>query len=158
MVFLSKLSSLSMSLTWVKVKKSWTFKIPILKLEVCRLTTQISSLNGQLSLDRLTIYRRTYYNPPNSAFWGWLSVESQPQNPEIRNNHMLSMLHQCRHWSQSDQCLHWSSMSWCNIWSAASRMTAVNLSETASHSVIKVTFRQVTSTSSIKDANAFGVP
>ena len=46
----------------------------------------ISSLNGQLSLDRLKINQRSYYELPNSAVWGWLSVESQPQNPEFRNN------------------------------------------------------------------------
>ena len=33
------------------------------------------------------INRKTYYNLPNSAIWGWLSIESQPQNPEFRNNH-----------------------------------------------------------------------
>ena len=27
-----------------------------------------------------------YYNLHNSAFWGWLSMESQPQNPELRIN------------------------------------------------------------------------
>ena len=30
--------------------------------------------------------QRSYYNLPNSAFWGWLSMESQPQNPEFRIN------------------------------------------------------------------------
>ena len=30
--------------------------------------------------------QKSYDNLPNSAFWGWLSVESQPQNPELRNN------------------------------------------------------------------------
>ena len=28
---------------------------------------------------------RSYYNLLNSGFWGWLSEESQPQNPEFRN-------------------------------------------------------------------------
>ena len=28
--------------------------------------------------------QRIYYEIPNSAFWGWLSMESQPQNPEFR--------------------------------------------------------------------------
>ena len=39
-----------------------------------------------MSLDRLKINQRSYYGLLNSAFWGWLSVESQPQNPEFRNN------------------------------------------------------------------------
>ena len=38
-------------------------------------------------LDNLKINQRRYYNNlPNSAFWGWLSTESQPQNPEFRIN------------------------------------------------------------------------
>ena len=36
-----------------------------------------------MSLDRLKINQRSYYDLSNSAFWGWLSVESQPQNPEF---------------------------------------------------------------------------
>ena len=39
-----------------------------------------------MSLDRLKINQRSFYDLPNSAFWGWLSTESQPQNPEFRNN------------------------------------------------------------------------
>ena len=53
----------------------------------------ISSLNGQLSSDRLYINKKTYYNSSNSAFWGWLSMESQPQNTEFRNN--PENLHPC---------------------------------------------------------------
>ena len=68
-----------------KFPKFRTFKIPILKLAVCPLIFTISSLNGQLSLERLEINHRGYYDLSNSAFWGWLSVESQPQNPELRN-------------------------------------------------------------------------
>ena len=37
-------------------------------------------------MERLIIKQRSYYDLPNSAFWGWLYVESQPQNPEFRNN------------------------------------------------------------------------
>ena len=40
----------------------------------------------KLSLDYLKISQRSYYNLPNSAFCGRLSVESRPQNPEFRNN------------------------------------------------------------------------
>ena len=39
-----------------------------------------------MSLDNLKINQRSYYNLPNLAFWGWLSMESQPQNPEFRIN------------------------------------------------------------------------
>ena len=39
-----------------------------------------------MCLDNLKINQRSYYNLPNSAFWGWLSMESQPQNPEFRIN------------------------------------------------------------------------
>ena len=69
-----------------KFPKTWTFETPILKHAVCPLNIHNSSLNGQLSLQRLEINKRSYYDLHNSAFWGWLSVESQPQNPEFRNN------------------------------------------------------------------------
>ena len=65
--------------------RSWTFKIPILKLQECPLTTHNFKFKWSI-VDRLTINQRTYYNLPNSGFWGWLSVKSQPQNPEFRNN------------------------------------------------------------------------
>ena len=38
-----------------------------------------------MSLYRLKINKRSYYDLPNSAFWGWLSMESWPQNLEFRN-------------------------------------------------------------------------
>ena len=65
----------------LKFPKSRTFETSILKLAVCPQKFSISSLNGQLSLDRLYINRKTYYRLPNSA-----SMESQAQNPEFRNN------------------------------------------------------------------------
>ena len=37
-------------------------------------------------LDNLKINQISFYNLPNSAFWGWLSMESQHQNPEFRIN------------------------------------------------------------------------
>ena len=46
----------------------------------------ISSLNGYLCLDYLKTSQKCYYYLPNSAFWGWLSMESQPQNPEFKIN------------------------------------------------------------------------
>ena len=67
-----------------KFPKSWIFETPILKLAVCPLNSHNS--NGQMYLDSLYIKRKTYYNLPNLAFWGWLSMESQPQNHEFRNN------------------------------------------------------------------------
>ena len=39
-----------------------------------------------MCLDNLKIKQRCFYNLPNSAFWGRLSMESQPQHPEFRNN------------------------------------------------------------------------
>ena len=43
----------------------------------------MSSLNGQLSTDRLYINKKTYYNSSNSAF---RKSESEFQNPEFRIN------------------------------------------------------------------------
>ena len=42
-------------------------------------------IGGRL-IDKLLIYQKSYYILLNSAFLGWLSVESQPQNPEFRIN------------------------------------------------------------------------
>ena len=36
-------------------------------------------------LDRMKLNQKSYYYLQNSAFWGWLSMGSQPQNPEFRN-------------------------------------------------------------------------
>ena len=47
---------------------------------------QNSKFNGQIALDKLKLNQKSYYNLQNSAFWGWLSMESQPQNPEFKNN------------------------------------------------------------------------
>ena len=44
------------------------------------------SLNGKLTLVILKVNEKCYYNLPNSAFLGRLSLKSQPQNPEFRNN------------------------------------------------------------------------
>ena len=46
----------------------------------------LNSLKSDLLTWRLNTSMDLYYNLPNSGFWGWLSVESQPQNPEFRNN------------------------------------------------------------------------
>ena len=48
-----------------------------------------------MCLDNLNINQISYYNLPNSAFWGWLSMESQPQNPEFRIN--PENFHPCPH-------------------------------------------------------------
>ena len=72
----------------------WKFKIPKsgtlvnlnLKLSGCQQKWIVSSLNGYLCLDYLKTSQRCYYNLPNSAFWGWLSMESLPQNPGFRIN------------------------------------------------------------------------
>ena len=48
----------------------------------------------QIPLDKLKINQKSYYYPQNSAFWGWLSMESQSQNPEFRIN--PENFHPCR--------------------------------------------------------------
>ena len=62
--------------------KSWTFEIQNLKQAVWLQNNNNFKLNGQLSYGILKVVQRIYYNLLNSAFWGWISVESQPQNPE----------------------------------------------------------------------------
>ena len=60
-----------LNVVWVKVQKfpkSCTFETPISKLAVCPLNIHNFNFNGQLSLDRLYINRKTYYNLPNSGF------------------------------------------------------------------------------------------
>ena len=69
-----------------KYPKSWNFEIPILKPAVCLLDIHNYKLNGKLYLNKLKKNQRSYTNLPNSAFWGCLSTESQPQNPEFRNS------------------------------------------------------------------------
>ena len=39
-----------------------------------------------MSQDKSKLHQRSYFILPNSVFWGWLSTESQPKNPEIRIN------------------------------------------------------------------------
>ena len=74
---------------WVKVKHFENPELQKFKYHnphyACKIST-IFSLDGWLSLEKLKINERCNYNLLNSAFWGWLSTESQPQNPEFRNN------------------------------------------------------------------------
>ena len=42
---------------------------------------------------------KSHDNLPNSGFWGWLSTESQPQNPEFRNN--PENFHPCITWDRA---------------------------------------------------------
>ena len=62
--------------------KILNFETTILKL--VQLIIYYFNFNCTLSLDTLYSNKKIYYNLPNSAFWGWLSMESQPQNPEFR--------------------------------------------------------------------------
>ena len=80
----------SVPVSWVKVQnfKILNLKIKVLKLVECQQNINNFKLNGQLSLDNLKTSQRNYYNLPNSAFLGLLSMESQPQNPEFRNSPM----------------------------------------------------------------------
>ena len=48
----------------------------LLKRVVCQQIINNFKLNGQMSLDRLKIKQWNYYGLLNSAFWGWLSVDS----------------------------------------------------------------------------------
>ena len=70
-----------------------------------------------MSLDRLKINQKSY-NLPNSAFWGWPSVERQPQNPEFRNN--PENFHPCRHFISSSSiqtnAFVYINKIWQNIW------------------------------------------
>ena len=65
---------------------SWTLENQNSKLAVCLQNIKNSKLNGQLPLDKLKLNHKSDYYLQNSAFWGGLSMESQPQNPEFRNN------------------------------------------------------------------------
>ena len=67
-------------------QKSWTLEFQMSKFALCLQNINIFSLYCQLSLEKLKVNVRCYYNLLNSAFWGWLSVESQPRNSEFRNN------------------------------------------------------------------------
>ena len=66
-----------------------------------------------MCLDDLKIIKGNCYNFPNTAFWGWLSMESQPQNPEFRINPVkLSPMHSALNrdlrtsgWSSTQQTL-----------------------------------------------------
>ena len=69
-----------------KFPKSWTLENQNLKLAVCLQIIKKSKFNGQIPLDKLKLNQKSYYYLQNSAFLGWLSMESQPQNPEFRNN------------------------------------------------------------------------
>ena len=66
-----------------KFQKSWTFETHILKLAVCLQNINNSSLNGQFNFRNT---ERQLNNLTDSGFWGWLSMESQPQDPEFRNS------------------------------------------------------------------------
>ena len=53
-----------------------------------------------LYLDDLKTYQRSYQNLPNSAFLGWLPMESQPQNSELNSGLILkSFTHVHQGWT-----------------------------------------------------------
>ena len=66
-----------------KFTKSWPSEIQILKLAICLQKLIIFKFKWSIVF-RLTenISEKLRYNQPNSAFWGWLSKENQPHNPE----------------------------------------------------------------------------
>ena len=61
---------------------TWFYCIPIEYYNFMILSWNYS----QLSFDYLRMHQRNYYNLPNSVFWGRLSMENQPKNPEFKNN------------------------------------------------------------------------
>ena len=54
----------------------------------------------------MKINQRSYYNLPNSAFGGWRSIESQPQNPEFRIN--PENFHPCCYKYQDNELIIWA--------------------------------------------------
>ena len=88
----------------VKISKILNFRNPNFK--TCRMPTKMDNLKLKwLCLDNLKTNQRSYYYPLNSAFWGWLSMESQPQNPEFRIN--PEIFH---------PCIPWQTVNWCIMW------------------------------------------
>ena len=82
--------------------KSRTLKIQTFKQAVCLQNNSNFTFNWSIVLRPMGINQKSCYSLLNSAFWGWLSIESQPQNPEFRNNpenfHPCVMnLHFCTH-------------------------------------------------------------
>ena len=69
-----------------KFEKSWTLENQNLKLAYASIIIKNSKFNGQIPLEKLKLNQKSYYYLQNSAFWDWLSIESQPQKPEFRNN------------------------------------------------------------------------
>ena len=65
-----------------KIPKSWTLENQNLKLAVCFQNIKKSKFNGQIPLEKLKLNQKSYYYLQNSAFWGRLSMESRPKNPE----------------------------------------------------------------------------
>ena len=61
-----------------KFPKSWTLENQNLKRAVCLQNIKNSKFNGQILLDELKLNQKSYYYLQNSAFWGWLSMGSQP--------------------------------------------------------------------------------
>ena len=95
--------------------KSWTFELQTLKHTVCPQNNINFKLKWSIVSIHTDITQRSYmyYRLQNSAFWGWLSMESLSQNPEFRNNPENShpWIHhedeKCGSWSAGDEA-SWS--------------------------------------------------
>ena len=76
------------TISWVKVKISIILNFWKSNLKTCSMPIIINNfkLKWSMSLDKLKLNQRSHKNLFNSGFWGWLSMESQPQNPEFRIN------------------------------------------------------------------------
>ena len=82
-----------------KISKILNFRKSEFKLAVCLQNIKKSKYNGQIPLDKLKLNQKSYHYLQNSAFWGRLSMESRPQNPEFRNNPENFHPWECRNWS-----------------------------------------------------------
>ena len=91
-----------------KFPKPWTLENQNLKLAVCLQNIKNSKFDGQIPLDKLKLNQKSYYYLQNSAFWGWLSMESQPHNPEFRNN--PENFHPCDWCSVKNKVIWWKTV------------------------------------------------
>ena len=104
----------SITSSWVKVQNFQILNFRNSSLTMCIMPKNVtkSSKKCSIILGKLKINQRSNYNLSNSGFWGWLSMESQPQdpmesqpqNPEFRNNPWKAL--PMHHWDATKQfCL-----------------------------------------------------
>ena len=86
-----------------KFKSSQILNIWKSNLKTCSMPININNYMFKLSLDNLKLDQRSHKNLPNSGFWGWLSVESQPQilNSDPAGGAINKLTHTCNRPSAS---------------------------------------------------------